>query len=115
MSAYSGSEMERDAYINTIEETLKRIAGHRGVVGYYVTDPTTGKVLKYDGFGDNVKDVRRYVDALKGFIAVASSTIRTIDSSNEMTFLRMSYGAFEVMVAPDVDKQYILVVVQHME
>lgn len=102
-------------YLKNVEDTLKRIASHKGVVGYYVTDPATGKILKYAGFGENSKEARRYVDALKGFISLAASTVRTIDWSDEMTFLRLSYGSFDIMVAPDLEKKYTLVVVQHIE
>ncbi|EPY27794.1 dynein light chain roadblock-type [Strigomonas culicis] len=115
MSSRDASEPERTMYVKNVEDTLKRIAGHKGVVGYYVTDPATGKVLKYAGFGDSSKEVHRYIDALKGFISLAASTVRTIDWSDEMSFLRLSYGAFDIMVAPDLEKQYTLVVVQHIE
>lgn len=115
MSSSEASEVERNMYIKNVEDSLKRIVSHKGVVGYYVTDPASGRLLKYAGFGESSKEARRYVDALKGFISLAQSTVRTIDWSDEMSFLRLSYGAFDIMVAPDLEKKYTLVVVQHVE
>lgn len=115
MEALSSADLEKETYLKNVENALERIAKHDGVVGYFVTDPPTGRVMKYSGFDDNPKEVKRYVDKLKGFVELASSTIRMIDWKDKMTFLRLSFGAFDIMVAPDLDKQYTLVVVQHIE
>lgn len=113
MENLTAAEAERETYIHNVEETLSRIASHKGVVGYFVIHPVSGKILKYEGFGDDAKSARRHADTLKGFIEVAASTIRTLDWRDTMTFLRMSCGDLDIMVAPDAEKHYTLVVVQH--
>lgn len=115
MSLLSASEAEREAHVRNVEDTLRRIVSHRGVVGYFVLDPNSGRILKSAGFGDSTKEVRRYAEKLRGLIDVAASTIRTIDWRDSMTFLRISCGVQEILVAPDLEKQYTLVVVQQIE
>lgn len=115
MEALSSADVEKETYLKNVENTLDRISKHSGVVGYFVIDPNTGKILRYSGFDENPKEVNRYVDKLRGFIDLASSTVRMIDWKDSMTFLRLSFGSFDIMVAPDLDKQYTLAVVQHIE
>lgn len=115
MEAHSNADIERETYLKNVESTLTRISCHKGVVGYFVIDPQSGRVMKYAGFDDQQKEVTRYVEKLRGFIDLASSTIRMLDWKDQMTFLRLSFGAFDIMVAPDLDNQYTLVVIQRIE
>lgn len=115
METQTNSEIEKETYLKNVENTLARIASHKGVVGYFVLDPQSGRVMKYAGFDDQPKEVSRYVEKLRGFIDLASSTVRMLDWKDQMTFLRLSFGPFDVLVAPDLDKQYTLVVIQHIE
>lgn len=115
MESLSAAQAEREAYVRNVEDTLSRIASYQGVIGYFVIHPESGRILKYEGFEDSPKGVRRYAGKLKGLIDVASSTVRTLDWRDSMTFMRMSYGEMDILVAPDLEKQYTLVVVQHVE
>ncbi|KPI84334.1 putative dynein-associated protein [Leptomonas seymouri] len=115
METGSTATTERDAHLQNVEDTLNRIAHHRGVVGYFVIDPQKGKLLNFAGFNGNTREVHRYVDKLRGFIDLAASTVRTIDWRDEMTFLRISCGAVDILVAPDKNKEYTMVVVQRID
>lgn len=115
MENLSATKAERDAYVHNVEEALSRIASYKGVVGYFAIHPESGRVLKYEGFEDSPKGVKRYADKLRGLIDVAASTVRTLDWRDNMTFLRLSYGEMDILVAPDLEKQYTLVVVQSVE
>lgn len=114
MAAVSSATAERDAHLQNVEDTLNRIAHHRGVVGYFVIEPQKGKLLSFAGFNGSSREAHRYVDKLRGFIDLAASTVRTIDWRDEMTFLRVSCGAVDILVAPDTNKEYTMVVVQRI-
>lgn len=70
--------------------------------------------MKFSGFDDSAKCAKHYANKLHGFIDLATSTIRTIDWRDNMTFLRLSYGEFDILVAPDINKKYNLIVVQRI-
>lgn len=101
--------------MQNVEDALNRIAHHRGVVGYFVIEPQKGKILNFTGFNGSSREAHRYVDKLKGFIDLAASTVRTIDWRDEMTFLRISCGTVDILVAPDTNKEYTMVVVQRLD
>lgn len=115
MDALTATDVEREAYLRNVDNALERIATHRGVLGYFVMEPATGNLMKFAGFGGDGKTVRRYVERLRGLIDLGSSTIRSMDWEDDMTFCRLSYGAFDILIAPDLNKQYTLVVVQEMK
>lgn len=115
METRSAADTERGAYLKNVESSLERISGHDGVIGYFVIEPQSGRLLKYDGFDNSAREVGHYVDRLRGFIDLAASTIRTLDWRDSMTFLRLSFGPCDVLVAPDQNKQYTLVVVQEVD
>lgn len=95
---------EREAHLQNVEDTLSRIAHHKGVLGYFVMEPAKGKLLSFAGFRGSSREARRYAEALKGFIDLTTSTVRTIDWKDEMTFLRISCGKVDILVAPDANK-----------
>ncbi|CAJ1011119.1 putative Roadblock/LC7 domain containing protein [Leishmania naiffi] len=103
---------EREAHLQNVEDTLNRIAHHKGVLGYFIMEPQKGKLLSFAGFRGSSREAYRYADTLKGFIDVTASTVRTIDWNDEMTFLRISCGSVDILVAPDTNKEYTMVVVQ---
>ncbi|AAZ13459.1 dynein light chain 2B, cytoplasmic, putative [Trypanosoma brucei gambiense DAL972] len=105
---------ERERRIKSVEEVLLRIAKHEGVVGYLVLNPADGRVMRYSGFSSDERKVKKYADKINGFTALAASTIRTIDWKDDLTFLRMGLGLTEILIAPDVNKQYVLIVVQEI-
>ncbi|CCW72225.1 unnamed protein product [Phytomonas sp. Hart1] len=114
MEGKGTSEAELKTHLENIENTLKRIVSYKGVVGYFFIHPDSGRILKSDGFGKNESLVKLYSTKLIGFIDFATSTIRTLDCDDAMTFLRISCGDVDILAAPSPEKKYTLVVVQQV-
>ncbi|CAJ1991526.1 dynein-associated protein [Leishmania donovani] len=112
MNKANPSAAEREAHLQNVEDTLNRIAHHNGVLGYFIMEPQKGKLLSFAGFRGSSREAHRYADTLKGFIDLTTSTVRTIDWKDEMTFLRISCDTVDILVAPDANKEYTMVVVQ---
>ena len=94
-----------------IEQTLARISSLPGVLGYIALHPADGRILEFVGFGDDAAAVEKYASALYAFSMLAQSTVRTIDTEEDLTFVRMRWANREVFIAPDSKKEYILIVV----
>ncbi|KAJ8962499.1 hypothetical protein NQ318_000889 [Aromia moschata] len=89
---------------NEIDETMKRIQTHKGVVGTIVVN-SEGIAIK--STLDNTTTVQYAVP----YADKARSVVRDLDPSNDLTFLRIRSKKHEIMVAPD--KEFILIVVQN--
>ncbi|XP_067932671.1 dynein light chain roadblock-type 2-like [Watersipora subatra] len=92
--------------MSEVEETLKRIAAHRGVIGYIV--------LNQDGIPirttlDN-STTMTYASTVHSLAQKARGVVRDIDPQNDLTFFRLRSKKYEIMVAPDHD--YLLIVIQ---
>ncbi|XP_037085782.1 dynein light chain roadblock-type 2 [Pollicipes pollicipes] len=90
-----------------VEETLKRIQSHKGVIGTIIvnsegipirTTLENSLTVQYSGLISQLTDKAR-------------STVRDLDPTNDLTFLRIRSKKHEIMVAPD--KEYILIVIQN--
>ncbi|KAF5275026.1 hypothetical protein FQA39_LY06963 [Lamprigera yunnana] len=92
---------------NEVEETMKRIQSHKGVVGTIVVN-SEGIPIKTTL--DNTTTVQ-YAGLISSLSDKARSVVRDLDPSNDLTFLRIRSKKHEIMVAPD--KEFILIVVQH--
>ncbi|KEG14025.1 dynein light chain 2B, cytoplasmic [Trypanosoma grayi] len=115
MELSATSAHEREHRIKTVEEILLRIAAHEGVIGYLVLNPADGSILKHSGFASDDSKMLTYAEKMDGLTNLAASTVRTIDWKDDLTFLRLSVGLTDILIAPDVDKQYTLVVVQKIK
>jgi len=93
-----------------VESTLHRIVGHRGVAGYVVMSKE-GSVMRAVGFEDNRDMVKKYATRMFQFTQLAHSVVRTLDFDDELTFLRMRWRHREIILAPDSNREYILLVV----
>lgn len=91
---------------NEVEETMKRIQSHKGVVGTIVVN-SEGIPIKTTL--DNTTTVQ-YAGLISSLADKAGSVVRDLDPSNDLTFLRIRSKKHEIMVAPD--KEFILIVVQ---
>ncbi|RZC31930.1 dynein light chain roadblock-type 2, partial [Asbolus verrucosus] len=91
---------------NEVEETMKRIQSHKGVVGTIVVN-SEGIPIKTTL--DNTTTVQ-YAGLISSLADKARSVVRDLDPSNDLTFLRIRSKKHEIMVAPD--KEFILIVVQ---
>lgn len=93
--------------MSEVEETLKRINSHKGVVGITIVnhdcvpirstlDDKMSKLLAHD---------------IMSLTMRARSAVRTLDPQNDLTFLRIRSKKHEILVAPE--KDFHLVVVQN--
>eukprot|EP01114_Cavostelium_apophysatum_P012500 TRINITY_DN2809_c0_g1_i1.p1 TRINITY_DN2809_c0_g1~~TRINITY_DN2809_c0_g1_i1.p1 ORF type:complete len:103 (-),score=13.82 TRINITY_DN2809_c0_g1_i1:13-321(-) len=89
-----------------IEETIKRIQSHRGVLGVVVVN-SAGVPIRTTL--DN-ELTAKYSGLLTQLSAKARSVVRELDTTNDLTFLRIRSKKHEIMVAPD--KDYLLIVIQ---
>ncbi|KAL3287390.1 hypothetical protein HHI36_001863 [Cryptolaemus montrouzieri] len=92
---------------NEVEDTLKRIQSHKGVVGIIVVN-SEGIPIK--STLDNTTTVQ-YAGLISSLSDKARSVVRDLDPSNDLTFLRIRSKKHEIMVAPD--KEFILMVIQN--
>ncbi|XP_038068871.1 dynein light chain roadblock-type 2 [Patiria miniata] len=92
--------------MSEVEECLKRISSHKGVIGLMVVNM---EGIPIRTTLDNSTTVQ-YAGLLHQLTAKARSTVRDIDPQNDLTFLRIRSKKNEVMVAPD--KEYLLIVIQ---
>uniref|UniRef100_A0A4W5QTV5 Dynein light chain roadblock-type 2 n=2 Tax=Hucho hucho TaxID=62062 RepID=A0A4W5QTV5_9TELE len=90
-----------------VEETLKRIQTHKGVIGTIVVN---AEGIPIRTTLDNSTTVQ-YAGLLHQLTMKARSTVRDIDPQNDLTFLRIRSKKHEIMVAPD--KEYLLIVIQN--
>ncbi|CAB0039684.1 unnamed protein product [Trichogramma brassicae] len=90
-----------------VEETMKRIQSHRGVIGTIVVN-SEGIPIK--STMDNATTIQ-YAGLISQLSDKARSIIRDLDPTNDLTFLRLRSKKHEIMVAPD--KEFILIVVQN--
>ncbi|NXJ75149.1 DLRB2 protein, partial [Trogon melanurus] len=79
-----------------VEETLKRIEAHRGVVATVVTN---AEGIPIRTTVDNSTSVQ-YAGLFHQLTTKARSAVREIDPQNDLTFLRIRSKKHEIMIAP---------------
>ncbi|XP_042883341.1 dynein light chain roadblock-type 2-like [Penaeus japonicus] len=87
-----------------VEETLKRIQSHKGVVGVIVVN---AEGIPIKSTLDNPTTIQ-YTGLISGLTDKARSVVRDLDPTNDLTFLRVRSKKHEIMIAPD--KEYMLIV-----
>ncbi|XP_044049639.1 dynein light chain roadblock-type 2 isoform X2 [Siniperca chuatsi] len=90
-----------------VEETLKRIEAHKGVIGTIVVN---AEGIPIRTTLDNSTTVQ-YAGLLRQLTMKARSTVRDIDPQNDLTFLRIRSKKHEILVAPEND--FLLIVIQN--
>ncbi|XP_074014298.1 dynein light chain roadblock-type 2 [Numenius arquata] len=105
------SEGDKAAHIKSaeaeVEETLKRIQAHKGVIATMVIN---AEGIPIRTTLDNSTTVQ-YAGLLHQLTTKARSSVRDIDPQNDLTFLRIRSKKHEIMIAPD--KEYLLIVIQN--
>ncbi|KAK9702105.1 Roadblock/LC7 domain [Popillia japonica] len=124
---------------NEVEETMKRIQSHKGVVGTIVvnsegipikTTLDNTMTVQYAGLISSLVELEsysvtgipikttldntmtvQYAGLISSLVDKARSVVRDLDAANDLTFLRIRSKKHEIMVAPD--KEFILIVVQN--
>ncbi|KAG7217413.1 hypothetical protein INR49_021580 [Caranx melampygus] len=89
-----------------VEETLKRIEAHRGVIGTIVVN---AEGIPIRSTLDNSITVQ-YAGLLRQLAVMARSTVRDIDPQNDLTFLRIRTKKHEIMIG--LDNDFLLIVIQ---
>ncbi|KAG1709843.1 hypothetical protein DVH05_016858 [Phytophthora capsici] len=110
------------------EETIKRIKSHKGVQAVLIVNQEGVPIYSSTSDEEFAMDHAALISQLA---AKAKSTIRTLDPTNDMTFLRIRSKKHEIMIAPGmskwfldlyfynyfflllVDKEYALIVIQN--
>ena len=108
----SAAKRELATHQAVIKASLSRISAHKGVVGYMVLSPKDGHILESVGFNNNKEFVSLYAEKLHAFVSLTQSTVRSLDHTDELTFLRMRWRQREIIIAPDLNKEYCLIVIQ---
>ena len=90
-----------------IDETIKRIQSHKGVKGVLIMN-SDGIPIRSNL---SPEDTEIYAALISQLAIKASSVVRTLEDTDELSFLRIRSKKHEIMVAPD--KDYILVVIQN--
>uniref|UniRef100_A0A087YHQ5 Dynein light chain roadblock n=2 Tax=Poecilia TaxID=8080 RepID=A0A087YHQ5_POEFO len=89
------------------EETLKRIEGHKGVIGTIIVN---SEGLPIRTTLDN-STTSLYARLLRSFTTLARSAVRDVDPQNDLTFVRIRSKKQEILVAPE--NNFLLIVIQN--
>nr|XP_042895682.1 dynein light chain roadblock-type 2 isoform X2 [Parasteatoda tepidariorum] len=93
--------------LSEIDETFKRIQSHKGVVGIIV--------LNMDGIpiksSMDSNTTIEYAGLITHLLDKARQTVKELDNTNELTFLRIRTKKNELLIAPD--KEYMMIVIQN--
>ena len=93
--------------LGEVEDTLKRINSHPGVLGLIVLNPQ-GIAIKTTM---DTATTQLYAHNFQHLTTLARSCIRDLDPLNDLTFLRVRSRKHEIMVAPS--GEYSLIVIQN--
>ncbi|XP_064467214.1 dynein light chain roadblock-type 2-like [Ornithodoros turicata] len=93
--------------MSDVEETLQRLKAQKGVVGVIVAN-SAGAPIKTTL--DNATTTQ-YASLISQLTEKTRTTVRDLDPSNDLTFLRIRTKKHEVMVSSD--KGYLLIVLQN--
>ena len=84
-----------------------RIKTHKGVKGIIISN-YAGITIKSSM---TQQETHRYSSLISMLTTTARSTVKELDSTNDLVFLRIRSRKYEIMVAPD--QEYILIVIQN--
>ncbi|KAJ1640038.1 dynein light chain roadblock-type 2 [Pavlovales sp. CCMP2436] len=89
-----------------VEETLKRISSHKGVLGALIVN-AQGIPIR-----STLSDEETFAHAalITQLVDKARRMVLDLDKDDELTFLRIRSNKHEILVAPD--KEYLLICVQ---
>uniref|UniRef100_A0A7S0Z536 Roadblock/LAMTOR2 domain-containing protein n=2 Tax=Hemiselmis TaxID=77924 RepID=A0A7S0Z536_9CRYP len=82
--------------MSEIEESLKRITSHSGVMGVAVLDDA-GKLARYSLPQELAEKYGEQVWLLQN---IARTAVRDVDPQNDLTYFRIDTKRFEILVAP---------------
>eukprot|EP00996_Jenningsia_fusiforme_P006030 NODE_7185_length_499_cov_10.077778_g6746_i0.p1 GENE.NODE_7185_length_499_cov_10.077778_g6746_i0~~NODE_7185_length_499_cov_10.077778_g6746_i0.p1 ORF type:complete len:101 (-),score=16.28 NODE_7185_length_499_cov_10.077778_g6746_i0:117-419(-) len=95
--------------MSEIEDIVKRINMHKGVKGLIIVN-SEGIPIR-DTFDEHDRLLTiQYAALITQMTSKARAAIKELDSSNDLSFMRIRSKKHEILVAPDRD--YILIVIQ---
>jgi len=83
--------------MSEVEETLKRINSHKGVVGIVIANHEGAPIRSTL----ETAVAEQMSSQLLGLAAKARSAVRNLDPQNDLTFLRIRSKKHEILVAPE--------------
>lgn len=92
-----------------VKDVLKRIEDHENVVGVIIVDKD-GQAIHSTL---DAIETSYYIQHCSTLIAIARSTIRETDPTDDIQFFRIRTKKFEIMLAPERD--YLLIVLQNIK
>ena len=90
-----------------VKDVLKRIEDHPNVVGVIIVDKD-GQAIHTTL--DTI-ETTHYIKKCSALTAIARSTIRETDPTDDLQFFRIRTKKFEIMLAPE--RNYLLIVLQN--
>ncbi|EFO86275.1 CRE-DYRB-1 protein [Caenorhabditis remanei] len=94
--------------MSDFEETIRRLQSEKGVVGIIVVD-SAGRVIHSTIDSDATQSHTAFLQQL---CEKTKASIRELDSSNDLTFLRLRTKKNEIMIAPD--KDHVIMVIKDL-
>merc|ERR1711865_265421 len=86
--------------MSEVEETLKRISSHKGVIGTVIIN-NEGVPIRSNL--ERSEQTAQYASQITDLTRKARSVVRDLDPQNDLTFLRIRSKKHEIMVAPHSD------------
>eukprot|EP01065_Artemidia_motanka_P015125 TRINITY_DN18_c0_g1_i2.p2 TRINITY_DN18_c0_g1~~TRINITY_DN18_c0_g1_i2.p2 ORF type:complete len:165 (+),score=77.48 TRINITY_DN18_c0_g1_i2:71-565(+) len=95
-----------------VDGVLSRISQHKGVLGLLVVNPRDGSLWKWLSPQQALDEKKSQLHAEKLwlFVTLTRSIVRTLDTQNDLTFLRVRGKKYEYIIAPERD--FVLIVIQ---
>lgn len=94
--------------INEVKDVLKRIEEHQNVVGVIIVD-RDGQAIHSTL---DAMETTYYMQQCSILTALARSTIRETDPTDDIQFFRIRTKKYEIMLAPE--HHYLLIVLQNI-
>lgn len=95
--------------MSEVDDTITRIKTHKSVQGIVIVN-NEGKLVKSTYSADKKDEESAIIKSIPQLCQKARSTVRDLNPTNELVFLRIKSKMNEILVAPD--KDFILIVVQ---
>lgn len=95
--------------MSEVEDTITRIKTHKSVQGLVIVNHE-GRVIRSTFSTERKEEGENIAKSIPQLTQKAKSTVRDLDSTNDLVFLRIKSKHNEIMVAPD--KDFMLIVVQ---
>ena len=98
------------ADLTQVEETISRLAGHKGVVGIVIAN-SEGVPIRSTVDHDLAV---QYAGLVSQLALKTRTVVRELDTEDDLQYIRVRSKKHEIMIAPNFEKdqQFLLVVIQ---